>query len=232
MTLTYEPRSQTEEEGNLKMHKDIKIIAFDLDGVLFDGPSAAFLLAQQVGLGEKYQELFIRIAKEKIPIEDSIRIGSKIWEGVQIDGKYDHLVMKIPLMKGAEETIRALKEAGYLVGCISSGVSQFFMAPLTKRLGLDFAHSNILGISNRAHSGTVEYAMGGPQKAETALRVLQERELSTKNLASIGDGMNDIDLFGVSAFSIAFNPENEDVSGAASITIHSKNLESILEHFI
>ncbi len=214
------------------MHKDIKIIAFDLDGVLYDGPSAAFHIAQQVGLGEKYQELFSRIGKEKLPVEESIRLGSKIWEGVQIDGNYDHLVMKLPLMKGAEETIRALKEAGYLVGCISSGVSQFFMEPLTKRLNLDFAHSNILGTSNGAHSGSVEYAMGGPQKAETALRILQERELSTKNLASIGDGTNDIDLFGVSAFSIAFNPENESVSGAATITLHSKNLDIILEHFV
>ncbi len=214
------------------MYKEIKIIAFDLDGVLFDGPSAAFHLAQQIGLGEKYQELFIRIGKEKLPIEESIRLGSKIWEGVQINSDYDHLVMKLPLMKGTEETFRALKEVGYLVGCISSGVSQFFMEPLTKRLGLDFAHSNILSTSNGAHSGNVEYIMGGPQKAETALRVLQDRELSTKNLASIGDGTNDIDLFGVSAFSIAFNPENEDVSGAATVTIHSKNLELILEHFI
>ncbi|MHA1613231.1 MAG: hypothetical protein ACTSYJ_00115, partial [Candidatus Thorarchaeota archaeon] len=111
------------------MHKDIKIIAFDLDGVLFDGPSAAFHIAQQVGLGGKYQELFIKIGKEKLPIEESIRLGSKIWEGVQIDGNYDHLVMELPLMQGTEETIRALKEAGYLVGCISSGVSQFFMEP-------------------------------------------------------------------------------------------------------
>ena len=214
------------------MHKEIKIIAFDLDGVLFDGPSAAFHIAQQVGLGEKYQELFIRIGKEKLHIEESIRLGSKIWEGVQIDGNYDQLVMKIPLMKGTEETIRVLREAGYLVGCISSGVSQFFMEPLTKRLGLDFAHSNILGTSNGAHSGSVKYSMGGPQKAEMVLRILQERGLSTKNLASIGDGTNDIDLFRVSAFSIALNPENEDVSGAATITIHSKNLESILEHFI
>jgi len=213
------------------MHKEIKIIAFDLDGVLFDGPSAAFHIAQQVGLGEKYQELFIKIGKEKLPIE-SIRLGSKIWEGVQIDGNYDHLVMELPLMQGTEETIRALKEAGYLVGCISSGVSQFFMEPLAKRLNLDFAHSNILGTSNGGHSGSVEYTMGGPQKAETALRILQERELSTKNLASIGDGTNDIDLFGVSAFSIAFNPENENVSGAATITVHSKNLELILEYFV
>lgn len=214
------------------MHKDIKIIAFDLDGVLFDGPSAAFHLAQQVGLGHKYQELFMRMAKEKLPFEESVRAGAMIWKDVAFGGDYPQLVIKMPLMKGAEETVSALKASEYLVGCISSGVSQFFMGPLTKRLGLDFAHSNILGTSDGKHSGAIEYAMGGPQKAETALRILQERKLSIKNLASIGDGTNDIDLFGVSAFSIAFNPESEEVSEAATITVHSKNLESILEHFI
>jgi len=214
------------------MHKEIMIIAFDLDGVLYDGASAAFHLAQQVGLGQKYQELFMRMVKENLSFDDSVTLGAKIWKGVAFGGKYRQLVTNLPLMKGAEETIRALKSAGYKVGCISSGVSQFFMEPLAERLNLDFAYSNILGVSNGKHSGTIEYAMGRPQKAETALRILQERNLSTKNLASIGDGTNDIDLFGVSAFSIAFNPENEEVSGAATVAVHSKNLDSILEYFI
>ena len=214
------------------MHKEIKIIAFDLDGVLYDGPSAAFHLAQYVGLGKKYQELFMRMATEKLSFLQSLRLGAEIWRGVQFGVEYKQLVREMPLMEGAEETLEVLKTAGYQIGCISSGVSQFFMEPLAERLDLDFAHSNILGSSNGKHSGTIEFAMGGPQKAETALGILQERDLSTKNLASVGDGTNDIDLFGVSGFSIAFNPENEDVSEAASVTVHSKNLESILEYFI
>jgi len=214
------------------MHKEIMIIAFDLDGVLYDGPSAAFHLAQQVGLGQKYKELFMRMAKENLSFDNSVTLGAKIWKGVPFSGEYRQRVTNLPLMEGTEETIRALKSAGYKVGCISSGVSQFFMEPLAERLNLDFAHSNILGVSNGKHSGTIEYAMGGPQKAETALRILQDRNLSTKNLASIGDGTNDIDLFGVSAFSIAFNPENSAVSEAATVTIRSKNLDSILEYFI
>lgn len=222
----------TDVRGRQDMHKEIKIIAFDLDGVLYDGVSAAFHLAQQVGLGQKYQELFVRMATEALSFDDSLRLGAKIWEGIAFGGEYRQLVMELPLMKGTEETIAALKEAGYQVGCISSGVSQFFMEPLTERLNLDFAYSNILGVKNGTHSGEIEYAMGGPQKAETVLKILKEKELSTQNLASIGDGENDIHLFGVSAFSIAFNPESEAVSGAATITIHSKNLESILEYFV
>lgn len=221
-----------DEWSRYNMHKEIKIIAFDLDGVLFDGQSAAFHLAQQVGLGDKYQELFMRMATEQLPFHQSLRLGAEIWKGVGFGKEYKQLVMELPLMEGTEDTLDVLKTSGYQVGCISSGVSQFFMEPLAERLKLDFAHSNILGMSNGKHSGTIEFAMGGPQKAETALRLLEKRNLSTKNLASIGDGTNDIDLFGVSAFSIAFNPENEEVSGAATITVHSKNLESILEHFV
>ena len=106
------------------------------------------------------------------------------------------------------------------------------MEPLVERLSLDFAFSNILGVSDGTHSGEIEYAMGGPQKAETALRILKGKELGTKNLASVGNGENDIHLFGVSGFSIAFNPVSDIVSEAATVTVHSKNLESILEYFV
>ncbi|MHA1864147.1 MAG: HAD family hydrolase [Candidatus Thorarchaeota archaeon] len=214
------------------MNKDINIIAFDLDGVLYDGLSAAYHLAQQVGIGQKYQELFMRMATENLSFDDSLRLGAEIWKDIEFGGEYRQLVMDMPLMKGTEETLDVLKKTGYQVGCISSGVSQFFMEPLTERLNLDFAHSNILGMSGATHSGEIEYAMGGPQKAETALKVLERRGLSTENFASVGNGENDIHLFGVSGFSIAFNPVNESVSGAASVTVHSKNLESILEYFV
>lgn len=213
------------------MKDDIKIISFDLDGVLFDGPSAAFPLAQRLGIGQKFLEIYTRMSKEKKEIEDSIREGSIIWKGIAADTTYDHLIMEMPLMIGAEETIRTLKDRGYLVGCISSGVSQFFMRPFTRRLDLDFAYSNILGEENGAHDGTVKYVMGGPQKAETALKMVKEKGMDKSNLASVGDGKNDIPLFHASAFSIAFNPENEAVSGAATMALHSKDLRSVLEYF-
>ncbi|TFG34903.1 HAD family hydrolase [Candidatus Thorarchaeota archaeon] len=217
--------------GISNMNNDIKIISFDLDGVLFDGPSAAFPLAQHLGLGQKFMEVYTRVAIEKKELEPSIREGSKIWKGIAADETYDHLILDMPLMLGAEETLQKLKERGYIIGCISSGVSQFFMKPFTRRLKLDFAYSNILGERNGVHDGTVKYVMGGPQKAETALQIAQRRGLDGKNLASIGDGTNDIDLFKVSGFSIAFNPENDAVSGAASVTLHSKDLRSVLEFF-
>ena len=223
--------SKRELKGNGKMNEKIKMVSFDLDGVLYDGPSAAFPLAQHLGLGQKFMEVYARLGKEKKNLVESIREGSKIWKGIPANETYEHLIMNMPLMNGAEETIRKLKESGIAVGCISSGVSQFFMKPFAKRLDLDFAHSNILGESDGAHDGTVKYVMGGPQKAEMALKIAEKRGLKKTNLASVGDGTNDIDLFKVSELSIAFNPESEIVSEAATVTLHSKDLRSILKYF-
>ncbi len=213
------------------MNPDIKVISFDLDGVLFDGKSATYPVAKAVGLENQFLAVLRRNSEENLSLEDSIREGSKIWDGVPVDG-LDHIVMELPLMTGAEETLKHLKDWGYIVGCISSGVSQFFLRPLTKRLKLDFAYSNILGESDGTHDGHVHYVMGGPQKAETMLQYLETNGFTQANLASIGDGENDIPIFRISRFSIAFNPDSENVSKAASITINSKDLRSILPHFI
>lgn len=214
------------------MSEDIKVVAFDLDGVLYDGPSATFYVAGRLGIQSKLVDILQQVKSKGLALENSIIEGSKVWKGVATDGTLDPLVWEMPLMKGAEETVTLLKQRGLRVGCISSGVSQFFMKPLRERLNLDFAESNILGEASGKHDGEVHFIMGGPQKAQTALDYLDSCGLNETNLASIGDGENDIELFDVSALSIAFNPESERVSKAASLTIRSKDLRSVLPHFI
>ncbi|MHA1963149.1 MAG: HAD family hydrolase [Candidatus Thorarchaeota archaeon] len=213
------------------MTSEIKVISLDLDGVLFDGSSAAFVIAQQVGLKDQYMSLFQRMAQEKMSLRDSVIEGAKIWKGLPVDATYHFLVKKLPLMEGAAEAVTTLKEWGYEVGCISSGVSQYFLEPLTLRLNLDFAYSNILGSDNGAHDGTVQYIMGGPEKATTILQYIQIRGHSQDCIASVGNGLNDLDIFKFSSFSIAFNPVDKKVSDAASVTVDSKDLRTILPYF-
>jgi len=214
-----------------RMISDIKVIALDLDGVIYDGSNASVTIGLQVGLKEKYMDLLQRIELEKMDIRKSVTEGAKIWKGIPIDAKYHILVKKLPLMEGAEETVATLKEWGYEVGCVSSGVSQFFMEPLTRRLNLDFAYSHILGSENEVHDGTVQFIMGGPEKATTMIQYTQIKGHPLDSIASVGNGMNDIDLFKFSSFSIAFNPVDKRVSDAASVTIESKDLRDILPHF-
>ncbi len=210
---------------------EIKVVSLDLDGVLFDGPSAAFEIARKVGLGNQYRALFQRIAREQMSLRESVIEGSKIWRGLPIDATYHYLVKRLPLMKGAVETVATLKKWGYEVGCISSGVSQFFMEPLTRRLNLDFAYSNKLGSENEVHDGTVQFIMGGPEKATSIWQYVQIKGHQQSAIASVGNGLNDIDLFNISAFSIAFNPVDQRVSEAASVTVKANDLQAILPHF-
>jgi phosphoserine phosphatase len=213
------------------MESKIEIISLDLDGVLYDGLYAAVAVGAKLGLAEKFETLLQRMAKEKMSQSESVIEGSKVWIGVPVEGPYQKLVDSIPLMKGAKETVASLKKMGYEVGCISSGVSQFFMKPFTKRLDLDFAYSNILGETDGKHDGTTQYVMGGPQKAETILKHIEGKGISPRGIASVGNGTNDIELFKVSAFSIAFNPLHVSVSDTASVIVESKDLRSILPYF-
>ncbi|MHA1480786.1 MAG: HAD-IB family phosphatase [Candidatus Thorarchaeota archaeon] len=213
------------------MKKIIKVISFDLDGVLFDGPSATYPIAKKLGIDDKFDSVLQRVQNEQLSLDELIIEGSKIWIGVPVDGTLDSIIETMPLMNGAEDTVATLKKWGYLVGCISSGVSQFFMKPLAARLSLDFAFSNMLDVKNGRHDGTVSFIMNGPAKANTAIKYLTEQGLSRDNLASIGDGENDINLFNISSFSIAFNPTSDRVTDAASITVRTKDLRSILPHF-
>lgn len=213
------------------MTSRIKIISLDLDGVLFDGSSAVFVIAQQIGLKDQYLELIQRAAQEEMTLRDTVTEVAKIWKGIPIDATYHYLVKRLPLMEGAEETVATLQEWGYDVGCISSGVSQFFMEPFARRLNLDFAYSHILGSENEVHDGTVQFIMGGPEKATIIWQYAQIKEHPLDSIASVGNGFNDIDLFNISSFSVAFNPVDKKVSEAASVTIESKDLRSILPHF-
>ncbi len=213
------------------MKTDLRVVSFDLDGVLFDGPSATYPVAHAAGLEKEFMLILQEVSESDLPFEESIRKGSAIWKGVPTSGDIEEQVTNLELMSGAEETITELKEWGYLVGCISSGVSQFFMKPLKKRLQLDFAESNILGESEGKHDGSVSYVMDGPQKAVTIQRILEKEGYTTQQLASIGDGENDIEIFSISEVSIAFNPITGRVSEAADITIRSHDLRDILPHF-
>jgi phosphoserine phosphatase len=214
-----------------RMTSEIKVIVLDLDGVLYDGSNASLTIGLQIGLKEEYMDLLQKIEQEELDLRESVTEGAKIWKGIPIDATYHYLVKTLPLMEGAEETVAALQDWGYEVGCISSGVSQFFMEPLTRRLKLDFAYSHILGSENEVHDGTVQFIMGGPEKATTIWQYAQLKGHPLECIASVGNGFNDIDLFKVSSFSIAFNPVDKIVSDAASVTVESKDLRSILPHF-
>jgi len=207
--------------------KNLEVIALDLDGVLFDGTSATLPIAEKVGIGNRLKEVMMKSAKGALTLEESIVEGAAVWQGVSTR-TLENLVYDLPLMAGAEETVAKLKEEEYKVGCVSSGVSQWFMAPFSDRLNLDFAYSNVLTEADGKHNGEVEYVMGAEQKAERIREYLSSNGFHTDGLASVGNGENDIAMFGISALSIAFNPVSEKVTAAADYRVESKNLRDIL----
>ena len=101
------------------MNSNIKVISFDLDGVLYDGFSASYSISKPLGLSHKYDDLFHKMAQEGLSLREGVIEGGKIWTGIPANGTYDDKVDSLPLMEGAVETVASLKSLGYEVGCIS-----------------------------------------------------------------------------------------------------------------
>ena len=79
------------------MNPQIRVIALDLDGVLFDGPSAAYPIAEAVGIKDKFIAEYSRIQREGLSLEESVIQGSKIWKGIPTTGVYDSVVKWLKL---------------------------------------------------------------------------------------------------------------------------------------
>jgi phosphoserine phosphatase len=157
------------------MINQIKVVSLALDGVLYDGPRAVNPLTKTLGIEQEFLRVFKNPGGSALSLSDAIEEGARIWTGVPVDGTLDPLVESLPLMKGAEETVAALKDWGFQVGRVSSGVSQFFMKPFQKRLRLDFAYSKVLGETDGRHDGSIHYVMGGTSEGRGGPSIPQER---------------------------------------------------------
>jgi len=95
----------------------IKLIAFDFDNVLVDGESLDEI-AKLVDSADEITELTKKAMEGEINFETSLKQRINLLEGLSL-GDIEKVVNKMPLMKGAEETIKELKNQGYKLATIT-----------------------------------------------------------------------------------------------------------------
>ncbi|MEM3088052.1 MAG: HAD family phosphatase, partial [Candidatus Bathyarchaeia archaeon] len=129
------------------------------------------------------------------------------------------------------ETITALKNAGYKIAIISSGIS--LLADRVKNeLGIDKSFANELLIDQNGHlTGEGKENVELLKKVSVLQRLATSEGINTKQCAVVGDSIFDIPLFKRAGFSIAFNAKTHRVEEAADLAIKNKDLKEILRYF-
>ncbi len=205
---------------------NIKLVAFDVDGVLAQVYSIWRHIHEQLGTLEKCRKYAEAYYSGKISYDEWARLDASTWKGKPIS-LLKEIANRIPITPGAHKTISELKHLGLKTVAISAGLD-ILTDRISAELGLDYAVSNILVHRNGVVTGDVIVKVRAYDKDRVLAQICRRYGITTRECAVVGDSPVDIPMFRVAGLAIAFNPSAHQISKAAHLTIYSKQLTSII----
>lgn len=209
----------------LKSCRKLRIVVFDMDGVLVDVRSSWQFIHDAFGASNL--ENVKRYVEGEITYGELMRRDIALWGRVHIN-RIKETLSAVPLMPGATEVFAGLKGAGLRTGLISAGVS-VLADRLQAVLGIDRVFANKVLIDQQGFlTGEGEEIVGLLDKLSVLKRLVAMEKVSLQECAVIGDGPYDIPMFREAGLSIAFNIGDDEVRKAADVVVEGKDLRGIL----
>ncbi|MDL2246440.1 phosphoserine phosphatase SerB [Methanobrevibacter sp. OttesenSCG-928-K11] len=203
----------------------IKLIVFDLDNVIIDG-EAIDEIGKLNDVEDKISEITENAMQGKIDFETSIKDRVKLLEGVSVED-VKKIAEDLPLMEGAEETIKTLKDDGYEVAIIS-GSFDIIADQIKDKLGVDYVFTNSLTEEDGKLTGEVTGPLVSGHKVDVLKSLIEDKDISLNEVIAVGDGANDISMIEVAKCGIAFNAK-PSLKEIADVIVEDKDLTKVLE---
>ncbi|WP_419771304.1 MAG: phosphoserine phosphatase SerB [Candidatus Marinarcus sp.] len=205
----------------------MKLAVFDFDSTLMDGETIDFL-AQELGIKEKVVKITQEAMSGRLDFFESLTTRVGLLKGLDYQRAVD-ICANLPVMPGAFETVKALKEMGYKVVCFSGGF-RIGTTPFKEKLGLDADFSNVLHHKEGKLTGLIGgEMMFGFSKGEMLERMQAVMGITAKDTLVVGDGANDVSMFHYADKRVAFCA-HDILKKEANIIIDNKDLREILAH--
>jgi phosphoserine phosphatase len=213
---------------------EFKLVAFDMDSTLIN-IECVDEIADLAGRKAEVAEITEAAMRGEISdYKDSLRRRVALLAGVSeaaLQKVYDE---RLQLNPGVETFVRACQAAGLKTLLISGGFT-FFSERIRRRLGLDFARANTLGIANGKLTGTLfdrpwGDIVDGAEKRRVLLEVVELMGIEPAQAIAVGDGANDLPMMQAAGLSIAYHPKPA-VAARAMISITEGGMDRALELF-
>ena len=195
---------------------------FDVEGVLYDAEYLP-ILAEKVNKDKEIWEITKKGLEGKIDWVDGLKERVQLLNGIDYDTCIQ-IANSLPIMTGAKEACRALKDAGWKLMAVSGGFT-IITDRLKKELGLDFVYSNELVFKDDKLDDVIVSV--DADKAKSAMIKIREWDEKKENIIAVVDGANDVKLFDITGFGIAFRAQDL-VKDLATVTLDEKDLSKIV----
>ena len=209
------------------MNQTYKLVAFDMDGVIFENKNSWEMVHNAFGTAYKIKGIMENPSKEKYDASYKKVIG-ELWKGKDTK-KINNKIQEAKYNPGVREVVASLKKRGYILAIISSGVST--LAKRAKEeLGFDYVFANELMTKEGIVSGEFNLQVYDYNKGEILQKLCEKLGITSKETIVVGDGANDISKFKVAGMSIAFNNPSEKLIPYATHVVTSNNMLEVLKH--
>ena len=187
-----------------------RLIVFDVEGVLI--PKRRYLLfeaSRRVSIPNFIKMLWAGLLYEAglTSLETALRTIYKQLSGLTLDDLLQ-LFKKIPLIPGAQEVTQHLKQAGFKIALISSGLPQNFIENLATQHNCDYAFGFELETSHGRLTGQISGDVIKPGgKALVLKRIMENESLTPQNCVLVADDRNNLPMFNLCSTRIGYNPD-------------------------
>lgn len=212
-----------------KLHSDIRIVVFDMDGVLADVKSSWQFVHE--AFGKNNLENLRKYKRGEITYGQLVRSDIALWQHVRLD-KIRSILQRIPIMPGAAQTFECLRNAFFKTALVSAGLS-ILAERLQATLRLDYILANEVLVDRDGFlTGEAIVRVSLLDKLQALNQLSTTESFSLAECAVVGDSSYDIPMFRKAGLSIAFNSEEKNVQKAADIIIEKKDLQEILPYLM
>ena len=193
-----------------------------MEGVLYDAEYLP-ILAEKINKEQEIWDITKKGIQGLINWEDGLKKRVELLKGISFETCVE-VADSLPIMTGAKEACKTLKQAGWKILAVSGGFT-IMTDRLVKELNLDYVFSNELIFKNGKLDG-VEIHVNS-DKAKSAKIKIDEWNEKKNDTTVIVDGANDIKLFDICGLGIAYRAQ-DIVKDMATVSLEEKDLSKIL----
>ena len=201
-----------------------ELVVFDMDGVLTDIESSWRFVHQHFGLSN---ELAVRAYLNKeIDDFEFMKRDIALWKGVKENisiTEIKKILQGVPMMKGAGECMKKLKERGIKTAIVSAGLD-LLASRVASEIEIDHVYANGIESNDGILTGKGILRVSLMEKDVSIQKLARKMDIPLNRIVAVGNSHFDIQMFKICGLGIAFNPLDELTRNAADVVIEEKDL--------